>query len=186
MLLRKWNRFGLLFRPVPTENSISVKKGEVKQLREAYPSVANSVMASPAAKTATCQLLGVADRARVDRQHVYFSTIFKERQGLRRPGVRSGDAAHQSGAAPRLSPCAPAGVGFEGSNGIPHFSRMFGMPVMVTCRTLKANPVQPDAVGERPFCPESEQIERGLGRILLPQGAGVKRNRKSPNFKRDW
>ena len=37
-------------------------------------------------KTATCQLLGVADRARVDRQHVCFSTI------LRRGRVSGGPA----------------------------------------------------------------------------------------------
>jgi len=46
------------------------KKGEVKQLRKAHPSVARSVIASPAAKTATCQLLGVADRVGVSRQHL--------------------------------------------------------------------------------------------------------------------
>jgi len=71
---------------VPTENSISVKKGQVKQLRKAYSSVASSVMASPAAKTATCQLLGLAESCRVDRQHVYFSTI------LRRGRVSGGPA----------------------------------------------------------------------------------------------
>jgi hypothetical protein len=55
---------------VPTENSISAKKGEVKQVRKAHPSVARSVITSPAGKTATCQLLGVADRVGVSRQHL--------------------------------------------------------------------------------------------------------------------
>jgi serine/threonine protein kinase len=91
-------------KTVPTENSISVKKGEVKQLRKAYSSVASSVMASPAAKTATCQLLGLAESCPRRSSARLFQHYIKERQGLRRPGVRSGDAAHQSGAAPRLSP----------------------------------------------------------------------------------
>ena len=94
---------------VPTENSISVKKGEVKQLRKAYSSVASSVMASPAAKTATCQLLGLAESCPRRSSARLFQHYIKERQGLRLPGVRSGDSAHQPGATPRLSPCAPAG-----------------------------------------------------------------------------
>src|SRR5207237_6320712 len=70
---------------VPTENSISVKKGEVKQLRKAYSSVASSVMASPAAKTATCQLLGLAESCPRRSSARLFQHYIKERQGLRRP-----------------------------------------------------------------------------------------------------
>jgi hypothetical protein len=43
---------------VPTENSISVIKGEVKWLRKAHHSACRSVIPSPATKTGTCPLLG--------------------------------------------------------------------------------------------------------------------------------
>ena len=48
-------------------------------------------------------------RAGARRQHLYFSIYIKEGQGLRRPVVRSGDAARRPGATPRLSPLALAG-----------------------------------------------------------------------------
>ena len=64
---------------MPTENSISVKKGEVKQLRKAYSSVASSVMASPAAKTATCQLLGLAESCPRRSSARLFQHYLKER-----------------------------------------------------------------------------------------------------------
>ena len=83
------------------KNSISLKRSEVRQLRKAHHSVCRSVIASPAAETATCQLLGgTGSRRRASSapifQYLYLPKL-KEGQGLRRPVVRSGDAAHRPG-----------------------------------------------------------------------------------------
>src|ERR1700745_273100 len=63
--------------------------------------VGRSVIASPAAKAATCQLLGHSG----SRQACVVSTyIIRRGRGLRRLVVRSGDAAHRPAARPRLTP----------------------------------------------------------------------------------
>jgi hypothetical protein len=90
---------------VPTENSISVKKGEVKQLRKAQHSVCRSVIASPAPKSATCQFSrgwGIASACVV-------STYGGRFRGTRARGLGTRAESNQGRAQPR-----PAARGIAG------------------------------------------------------------------------
>ena len=63
--------------------------------------VGRSVIALPAAKAATCQILGHSE----SRLACVVSTyIIRRGRGLRRPVVRSGDAARRPAPRPRLTP----------------------------------------------------------------------------------